>query len=153
MGNTFDKDGPATQFCESLPVVGYVASMAHGIAGNEEHAKRAAAKCTNATVTTICTVGGGLLGGPAGAMAGAAAGNAIGIGAEHGVSHHISDSAVRAHVGSVEATRFVTDMGLSAVGGGMGNIASGAVGKGSVKQFVAGQAASGTFAGVPKALK
>jgi len=94
MGQEFSKDGQATKIIESIPVAGYIASAVHANAGNQEHAKRAAAKCTSSTLTTIGTVGGGILGGPAGAMAGGAAMAGAGIGSQYGVSQHIKDEAV-----------------------------------------------------------
>jgi hypothetical protein len=94
MGQAFSKDGDATVFFEALPVVGYVAAAVHGIARNDEHAKRAAAKCTNSSLVTIGTVGGGLVGGIPGAMAGGAAMAGVGIGSQYGVSEHIKDENV-----------------------------------------------------------
>ncbi|CAF4910652.1 unnamed protein product, partial [Rotaria sp. Silwood2] len=74
MGSSFSKDGAVTKFVEKVPVAGYGVSAVHAIAGNQEHAKRAAANATNATLTTAGAIAGGIVGGPAGAMAGAAAG-------------------------------------------------------------------------------
>jgi hypothetical protein len=91
MGQEFSKDGRATKIAESIPIVGYGAATVHGIAGNDEHAKRAAAKCTNSTVTTASTVAAGLVGGPPAAMAAGAAGAAAGTGIQHGISKKIDD--------------------------------------------------------------
>ena len=78
MGNEFGKDGAGTKYFEGLPVVGYVASAGHAIAGDNERAKRAAAAGTTGTATMAGAVGGGFLGGPAGAVAGAQLGNMMG---------------------------------------------------------------------------
>lgn len=91
MGQEFSRDGRATKIAESVPIVGYDAAAVHGIAGNNEHAKRAAAKCTNSTATTAGSVAGGLVAGVPGAMAGGAAGAGAGTGIQHGVSKKIDD--------------------------------------------------------------
>ena len=60
----FYKDGYGTKFFEEIPVIGYIPSMIHGIAGNHDHAKRAAAKCTNSVLETGGALIGGVAGGP-----------------------------------------------------------------------------------------
>ncbi|KUJ09682.1 uncharacterized protein LY89DRAFT_690125 [Mollisia scopiformis] len=91
----FSKDSKETKFVENIPIIGYLASAIHAGAGNEEHTKRAAAKCTNSNLAVIGGIAGGVLGGPVGAMAGAAAGSSVGIASEHGISQHIKDESVR----------------------------------------------------------
>lgn len=79
------KDGQVTKFCESVPVLGYVASAGHAIAGDKQRARRAT---VSSTKKTLVTVGGtvGLLGGPAGAVAGAGLGNVAGQCAERAIN-------------------------------------------------------------------
>ena len=77
MGDSLSKDGAGTQALEKVPIGGYV-DTAHAIQGDEERAKRTAAKCTNTSVTTIVGTGGAVCGlGRAGIIGGAAAGTAI----------------------------------------------------------------------------
>eukprot|EP00747_Dinoflagellata_sp_TGD_P079424 gnl/TRDRNA2_/TRDRNA2_160503_c0_seq1.p1 gnl/TRDRNA2_/TRDRNA2_160503_c0~~gnl/TRDRNA2_/TRDRNA2_160503_c0_seq1.p1 ORF type:complete len:471 (+),score=76.91 gnl/TRDRNA2_/TRDRNA2_160503_c0_seq1:91-1503(+) len=90
------QDGKATQFLESMPVLGYAVGAAHSVSGHEDRATRAVSRCTNTTVSTSLAVGGiaagimaapvaaggtfvaacGAAGGVLGGAMGAAAGNA-----------------------------------------------------------------------------
>lgn len=98
------KDGSLVTFVEKVPILGYVASAGHGLASvvtgdpkDEQRARRAAAACTNSSISTACTtvggVVGGTLGGPPGFVAGVAAGAAVGSmggqSAEYGINHAI----------------------------------------------------------------
>eukprot|EP00092_Neocalanus_flemingeri_P065149 GFUD01079152.1.p1 GENE.GFUD01079152.1~~GFUD01079152.1.p1 ORF type:complete len:237 (-),score=76.63 GFUD01079152.1:32-742(-) len=98
------EDSRFVRIIERVPVVGFVASAGHGIAAlvtgdpkDEQRARRAAAACTNSTLSTACTTVGGIVGGavggPPGFVAGAAAGAAIGSmggqSAEYGINHAI----------------------------------------------------------------
>ena len=92
----FSIDGCGTKLCERLPGVGFVASAVHAIAGNFDHATRAAATCTNTTVTAIGAVTGGLLGGAGGALLGGRLMSVVGQASEVGVACHVKDEEVRA---------------------------------------------------------
>lgn len=128
MGNEFGKDGTVTKFCESLPVVGYIASAGHAIAGDTDRAKRAAAAGTNGAVTFIGAVGGGLIGGPVGAVAGAGLGSAVGQLSEHAINDR-DDVPIKTDKGGfsdMDAGSFALGIGVSMI-----NSASGrTVGKG-----------------------
>ena len=63
----FHRDGRATHLAESLPVAGYGVSALHALQGNQEHARRAAGRCTNSNLALCGGLVGGLGGGPAGA--------------------------------------------------------------------------------------
>ena len=64
----FHRDGRATHLAESLPVAGYGVSALHALQGNQEHARRAAGRCTNSNLALCGRLVGGLGGGPAGAV-------------------------------------------------------------------------------------
>eukprot|EP01084_Bolivina_argentea_P300615 518401_1 len=49
-------DGKITMMSESVPVLGYVASATHGIKGDKDRAKRAAAKCTASAAVVVTAV-------------------------------------------------------------------------------------------------
>lgn len=134
MGNELGKDGSVTKFCESLPVIGYVASAGHAIAGDTDRAKRAAAAGTNGTVSFIGAVGGGLVGGPVGAIAGAGLGSAVGQLSEHAINER-DDVPIKTDKGGIsdmKAGSFFLEMGASMVG----SAAGGTVGKGISRQVV-----------------
>mmetsp|Transcript_25023 Transcript_25023/g.44409 ORF Transcript_25023/g.44409 Transcript_25023/m.44409 type:complete len:312 (+) Transcript_25023:103-1038(+) len=140
VGRSFGPDGGVTQFCENIPVVGYVPAACHGIAGNHEHAKRAAARCTNSTVATGAVIGAGVAvaatgGGAAVAMgacaAAGAAGSAAGNGIQRGFEEGYSEEAKRNMPGAREVTdmkpeHWISGMAVGAVSGAVG--ASGAAG-------------------------
>jgi len=95
MGQEFSKDGSATKVFENIPVLGFFATIGHAANGHHDHAKRAAAKCTNSTLAVGGAIAGSFVGNPAlGAMVGGAVGSAVGIGSEHGVSKHIKSEEV-----------------------------------------------------------
>ena len=132
MGNEFGKDGSVTKFCEGLPVIGYVASAGHAIAGDNERAKRAAAAGTNGFVTMAGAVGGGLVGGPAGAIAGASVGNMVGQVGEHGINETTTCKTDKGDFSDFSAGGFIAEAGLSAIGTGAG----GTVGKSAAGKVV-----------------
>lgn len=122
------KDGQVTKFCESVPVLGYVASAGHAIAGDEQRARRAAASSSK---TTLVAVGGtvGLLGGPAGAAAGAGLGNIAGQCAERGINHAI-DEEFQTDAGTFDdfdVEEFGKDLVFDTALGGLGSATGGAI--------------------------
>lgn len=136
---TWGADGQITKFVESTPVLGYVASAGHAIAGDEQRARRAAAASTKTTLVTAGVVVGSL-GGPAGAMAGAALGNSAGQCAEKGINHAI-DEEYQTDAGTFNdfnAGSFVQDLALDTAMGGIGVGATNAVGK-QVSRAVVGK--------------
>jgi len=124
----FERDGRATNLAEGLPVAGYIVSAIHAVKGNEEHARRAAGRCTNSNLALVGGLVGGLGGGPAGAAAGAAAGSLAGQMAERSVNHFIDQKEVRSDMGSIgdlkknPARELVKTAGLTVVDGAMGAI-------------------------------
>jgi hypothetical protein len=89
--DAFRTEGAVTTFLESVPVAGYGVSAVHAIAGNESHAKRAAARTTNSTVafavglgTVVATGGSAAVVIGAGAAAGAV-GSALGGASQLGI--------------------------------------------------------------------
>eukprot|EP00747_Dinoflagellata_sp_TGD_P057013 gnl/TRDRNA2_/TRDRNA2_150407_c0_seq1.p1 gnl/TRDRNA2_/TRDRNA2_150407_c0~~gnl/TRDRNA2_/TRDRNA2_150407_c0_seq1.p1 ORF type:complete len:602 (+),score=68.02 gnl/TRDRNA2_/TRDRNA2_150407_c0_seq1:89-1894(+) len=48
----FSQDSSFVQMAERFPLIGYGVSAAHSAAGHDDRASRAAARCTNATITT-----------------------------------------------------------------------------------------------------
>jgi len=150
VGKSFGPDGGVTQFVENVPVVGYVPAACHGIAGQHERAKRAAARCTKSTVATGAVIGAGVAvaatgGGAAvaigaGAAAGAA-GTAAGTGVQRGIEETYSAEAKRTMPGAREVTdmrpeHWVGDIALGGLGG-----AGGAGGAGSAAKSVGKEAA------------
>lgn len=138
----FSKDGAFTKFCEGLPVVGYVASAGHAIAGDEDRARRAAAAGTNGLLTTAGAVGGGIVGGPAGAVAGATLGSSAGQLSEHGINHTTNCKTDKGDFSRFNAENFVFEAGVSGIATGM----SGGVGK-DVSRQVVGQSLKGAGGG------
>lgn len=122
MGQEFGKNGKVTKVCESIPIIGYVAAAAQGIAGNQDEAKRAAAKCTNGTMTLAGGIAGGIVAGPGGAFLGAAALKGAGIATEYGIGHnHIDDAEVRAEtVPTVKSAAL--DIALAGASSGAGAV-------------------------------
>merc|ERR1712060_190946 len=127
LAKMFDRDGRATNIAEGLPVAGYIVSAIHAAKGNEEHARRAAGRCTNSNLALVGGLVGGLGGGPAGVAAGAAAGSLAGQMAERGANHFI-EKEVRSDMGSIgdlkknPARELVKTAGLTVVDGAMGAI-------------------------------
>ena len=142
IADAFSRDGSATRFCEKLPVIGHVTAGVQLLAGNPEHAKRAAATATNSTLTTGGAVLGFMAGGPPGAVAGAMIGSTAGIASEYGISTTIDDKGVKGNVGEVSIKRIVVDGVLS---GGTAFIPGGAATIGTAGKEVAKQAASSAF--------
>ncbi|VDC03066.1 unnamed protein product [Peniophora sp. CBMAI 1063] len=118
VASSFHRDGATTRFCEKLPIIGYGVAGIQKIAGNDEHAKRAVATATNSTIALGGAAAGFCVAGPVGAVAGAALGSGAGIASEYGISKTIHDEKVKGDVGNVSVGRIVTEVGLSAVGGG-----------------------------------
>eukprot|EP00092_Neocalanus_flemingeri_P031032 GFUD01033711.1.p1 GENE.GFUD01033711.1~~GFUD01033711.1.p1 ORF type:complete len:158 (+),score=33.52 GFUD01033711.1:47-475(+) len=58
---TSSEEGWLTRTVEKIPVVGYVASAAHAVAGNGDQARRAAENCTGSTVTALGVVTGAVM--------------------------------------------------------------------------------------------
>ncbi|KAB2102386.1 hypothetical protein AG0111_0g8832 [Alternaria gaisen] len=150
IADAFSRDGSATRFCEKLPVIGHVTAGVQLLAGNPEHAKRAAATATNSTLTTGGAVLGFMAGGPPGAVAGAMLGSTAGIGCEYGISTAINDESVKGNVGDVSIHRFVIDGVLS---GGTafipgGTAAIGTAGKEAAKQVASSAVKTGLVTGV-----
>ncbi|CAN9080904.1 unnamed protein product [Alternaria sp. RS040] len=142
IADAFSRDGSATRFCEKLPVIGHVTAGVQLLAGNPEHAKRAAATATNSTLTTGGAVLGFMAGGPPGAVAGAMLGSTAGIGCEYGISTTIKDEGVKGNVGEVSMKRIVVDGALS---GATAFIPGGTATIGTAGKEVAKQAASSAF--------
>ncbi|EPZ31566.1 hypothetical protein O9G_000042 [Rozella allomycis CSF55] len=163
-GQAFSKDGVATKVCESIPVVGYAASAVHAIAGNEEHAKRAAAKCTSSTITAAGAICGGGVGGVPAAMLGASLMGVAGNAVEAEIAkNHIHDELVKADCTNHDAVNYVGAFAFAAAGAGIagvGNVAAKQVLRELGKQglikgvagFAAGKVAEACFVNVPKAL-
>ncbi|KAJ7785036.1 hypothetical protein DFH07DRAFT_907698 [Mycena maculata] len=132
--NAFSKDGAATTFMEKLPLVGHGVALVHVIAGNPDHAKRAAATATNSVITTAGAVAGGaigIVGGPAGVIAGASVGGALaaqaGMITEYGIASTIKDESIKGDVGEISLKRALTDgviAGVSGLIGGGGGLTS-----------------------------
>ena len=148
----FSKDGAVTTFVENIPVAGHIASGVHAIAGNESHAKRAAAKSTNATVATAAVVGTGALvaetgGGAAVVIAAGAAAGAAGAAAGGGVQVAIeatyTDKDVKV-VGQEQTNKTPGQwVGEVALGGVLGGVAGGVgAGVGAAAATPVGQSAS-----------
>jgi hypothetical protein len=142
IADAFSRDGSATRFCEKLPVIGHVTAGVQLLAGNPEHAKRAAATATNSTLTTGGAVLGFMAGGPPGAVAGAMLGSTAGIGCEYGISTAINDEGVKGNVGEVSIKRIVVDGVLS---GGTAFIPGGTAAIGTAGKEAAKQVASSAF--------
>merc|ERR1711915_176729 len=137
------RDGKVVKFVEHLPFLGFSASVGHKLSAEDTHdpkdedrAKRAAAACTNSTLSTTCSALGGLiggaLGGPPGLVAGAAAGAALGsLGgqvAEHGINEKIKDKDIQTEKGDFSDLRkrdllgnAALDTAVSAVTAGLWN--------------------------------
>ena len=127
---TWGKDGEVTKFVESTPVLGYVASAGHAIAGDEQRAKRAAATSTKSTLVTTGVVVGSL-GGPPGAAVGGALGSVAGQCAEKGINHAI-DEEYQTDAGTYDdfdGVEFVKGVAIDGAFGGIGSGASSTVGK------------------------
>ncbi|RYO01820.1 hypothetical protein AA0120_g1 [Alternaria tenuissima] len=107
IADAFSRDGSATRFCEKLPVIGHVTAGVQLLAGNPDHAKRAAATATNSTLKAGGAAVGFAVGGPLGAVAGAAAGSMAGLGCEYGISTAIDDKDVKGDVGEVSLKRII----------------------------------------------
>ncbi|CAN9094581.1 unnamed protein product [Alternaria alternata] len=149
IADAFSRDGSATRFCEKLPVIGHVTAGVQLLAGNPEHAKRAAATATNSTLTTGGAVLGFMAGGPPGAVAGAMLGSTAGIGCEYGISTTIKDDGVKGNVGEVSIKRIVVDGALSGATAFIpGGTAVGSVGKEAAKQGVSSAVKTGLVTGV-----
>ena len=146
IAEAFSRDGSVTRIAEKLPVVGTFTACIQGIAGNEDHAKRALATSTNSLITTAGAVGGFFIAGPPGAVAGAALGSTAGIAVEHGLSTDIKDSNVKGDVGDMSLKRFVVDAAFAGstavIGGGGGGAIAKQVGVGVSKE--AGKAFAGS---------
>lgn len=90
---TWGKDGELTHFAESLPVVRYIASAGHAIAGNEQQARRAAKKTAKATTAALVAgsgITGSVVGGPKGEAL-AAVGRTVGQYSEIGVNKALGE--------------------------------------------------------------
>ncbi|KAG9192881.1 hypothetical protein G6011_11615 [Alternaria panax] len=116
IADAFSRDGSATRFCEKLPVIGHVTAGVQLLAGNSDHAKRAAATATNSTLTAGGAAIGFALAGPPGAVAGGMLASSAGIACEYGISTAIDDQSVKGDVGEVSLKRFAVD---GAVAGGL----------------------------------
>ncbi|KAL1799778.1 hypothetical protein ACET3X_000120 [Alternaria dauci] len=147
--DAFSRDGKATRFCEKLPIIGHATAGIQLLAGNKEHAKRAAATATNSTLTTGGAVLGFMAGGPPGAVAGAMIGSTAGIGCEYGISTTIGDDNVKGNVGQVSIKRIVVDGALSGATAFIpGGTAVGSLGKEAAKQGVSSAVKTGIVTGV-----
>ncbi|CAN9172085.1 unnamed protein product [Alternaria alternata] len=80
IADAFARDGSVTLICEKLPVIGYVTAGVQLVAGNPDHAKRAAATATNSTLKVGGAAVGFAVGGPLGAVADATVGSMAGLG-------------------------------------------------------------------------
>lgn len=122
----FSRDSPETRWIEGTPFVGLIASAFHGFAGNSDHAKRAAAKSVNSTLTVGAAIAAGMLTlNPfVGGAVGGAMGSALGIGAEHAISKSIEDDEVRKEVGDASLGRFASEMAWGGASGGFGGVGS-----------------------------
>lgn len=135
IGDGFSKDGAVTKFFEDTPVAGYVAASVHAIAGNESHAKRAAAKSTSATVAAAVVVGTGMAvvatGGGAAVVIGAAAaagaaGTAAGGGVQVAIEATYNDEDVKV-VGQEQTNKTAGQwLGEATVGGAFAAVTCGA---------------------------
>lgn len=121
--NLFGRDGAVTTVAENIPFVGYIASAVHAAAGNKDHAKRAAMKCTTSLAASAAAAAGGFVGGPAGAAAAASLVNGRMMAAEHEVSRGLRDPAAKAGL-----EHSVEDAVVSSLMAGAGAGAGAAVG-------------------------
>eukprot|EP01083_Nonionella_stella_P179158 635294_1 len=134
-------DGKITKMSESIPILGYVASATHGIKGDKDRAKRAAAKCTASTVKTGVAIGTGIAiatsvptGGTslafvgaaaaAGAGAGATAGG-VGLFAESQIAKGIKDESIKNQCKQGTAKEYAKAIAGGAVKGAIGGAMSG----------------------------
>lgn len=85
-----------TRFAEPIPYVGYVASAVHAAAGNEDHAKRAAMKCSASIARMGAGVARGSVDGPGGAAVAAAGVHGAMMPAGHAAAKTSDDPAARA---------------------------------------------------------
>ena len=148
----FSKDGAVTTFCESLPLTGYIPALVHAAAGNESHAKRAAAKSTSATVAAAVAVGttaavvatGGVgLVAVGAATAAGVAGTAAGGGVQVAIEATYTDKDVKV-VGQEQTNKTPGQwVGEVALGGVLGGVAGGVgAGVGAAAATPVGQSAS-----------
>lgn len=90
---TWGKDGELTKCAETLPVIGYIASAGHAIAGNRQQARQAASKASKTTMSALVTgsaIGGSMVGGPKGAAL-AAVGRTVGQYSEKGINQALDE--------------------------------------------------------------
>eukprot|EP01083_Nonionella_stella_P179157 635293_1 len=133
-------DGKITKMSESIPILGYVASATHGIKGDKDRAKRAAAKCTASTVKTSLANGTGVLivaAAPAtatiasvgAAVAAGAASGAVGGGAslfaESQIAKGIKDESIKNQCKQGTAKEYAKAIAGGAVKGAIGGAMSG----------------------------
>jgi hypothetical protein len=150
IADAFSRDGGATRFCEKLPVIGHVTAGIQLLAGNPEHAKRAAATATNSTLTAGGAVAGFMVGGPLGAAGGAALASTAGIACEYGISTTIDDQNVKGNVGEVSIKRIVVDGALSSITAVIpgGTAVIGSAGKEVAKQSISSAVKTGVLTGL-----
>jgi predicted Ser/Thr protein kinase len=118
------KDGVLTKLFENIPILGYLPAAVHAVAGNSDHAKRAAAKCTNANIQAIIVgVAGASLGPGGGAVAaflGGHVGGALGTLAEAGIATTINSAEVRDGCASLTAGQAVMGACIGCLNGLIG---------------------------------
>ena len=150
----FDKNSWFTKFVEGIPVVGYIPSAVHALAGNTDEARRAAAKSTSSALVTVGGIGGFIVGGPAGAMAGGAAGGAAGSAVEGAIATTVSDD-VKKDMISLKGKDILIGTafgGLTGAFSGISTTIGKEVGLSTAKGFVVGKALDGSFVALPKSL-
>ncbi|KAF8644720.1 hypothetical protein AX16_008309 [Volvariella volvacea WC 439] len=102
IADTFSRDGSATRFLESLPIIGRI-TAGHKVA--HLHWRR---------------VVGFMVGGPVGAVAGGALGSAGGLGSEYGIAQTIEDKQVKGDVGEISLGRAAAEIVIGGAAGFMG---------------------------------
>lgn len=150
----FDKNSWFTKFAEGIPVIGYIPAAVHALAGNEDEARRAAAKSTNSAMVTAGGIGGFLVGGPAGAVAGGAAGGALGATIEGGIATTVHEN-VRKDMVKLDGTDILIGTAFGGLSGAFSGV-SGTIAEEAelslTKKFIVGQTLNGVFVGVPRAV-
>ena len=117
---TWDEDEKIAKITEESVIMGYFESVEHAVAGDEEGARRAAAKTTKSAIIAGSAIGGNYVGGLAGAAI-AAAGKTVGEYAEMGISNTFDkdNTTVEGTFQNLNGVEFVKRMAMDAALQGM----------------------------------
>ncbi|KAJ2991117.1 hypothetical protein HDV02_003944 [Globomyces sp. JEL0801] len=114
------KDGIVTKLVETVPLVGYAAACLHVRSGNNEHSKRALAKCTSSTVTTAAMYTGFFFAGPLGAFVLGGLGAASGLKIEGLLSNNIQDQVVKSDCTNETPLDYFLAIAFGSISAGVG---------------------------------